>query len=94
MEKHDEWIKEYDCLTINKKKHWFKCSWAFDRKAPNDTDPSLQLVFIIYKETVGWIEWEDFKGSYMAEKFRDYVKNTLNGQRAVYWDNKNERSFK
>jgi hypothetical protein len=55
----------------------------------------MQLTFKIWNDTKKlWVYWNDFKGSYLAEKFTDYVRNTFNGQRTVYWDNKIERSFK
>ena len=93
MKKEDEWIKKHDHIRINKKMYWFRCVWCFDKKAPYDNKPSMQLVFNIYKEGEGWIDWENFKGSYLAEKLTDYVKNSLNGQRAVYWDNDTEPNF-
>ena len=93
MKKEDEWIKECDCLTINNKKIWFRCVWSFAKKAPNENKPSMQLVFNIYKEYEGWISWDDFKGSYIAEKLTDYVANTLNGQRTAHWDNGKKRAF-
>lgn len=94
MKESDKWILEFDCITINKKKHWFRCVWSLDRKAPNEDKPSMQLISNIYKEDYGWINWNDFKGSYLAEKFTDYIRNTLNGQRAIYWDNKTAKDFK
>lgn len=54
----------------------------------------MQLVFNIFNDTdKEWIKWNDFKDSYLTEKLTDYVKNTLNGQRTAYWDNKKERKF-
>ena len=89
-----EWIYEYDSLTINSKKFYFRCVWAYDTRTPQDNKPSIGLVFNIWNDTDKvWIDWKEFKGSYLAEKFIDYVKHTLNGQRLVYWDNKFERDF-
>ena len=93
MDANDEWILKHDCLTVNGAKYWFRCLWTFDKKAPNDDRPAMQLVFNVYKDGVGWIDWKDYKGTYFAEKFKDYVQNTLNGQRAVYYDINKERSF-
>ncbi len=95
MEKEDyEWIYEYDSLTINNKKYYFRCNFCFEKKCPQDNKPSMQLVFNIFNDTDKiWIDWNEFKGSYLAEKFTDYVKNTINGQRAVYWRNDKERNF-
>ncbi len=93
MKEEDKWILEFDHISINGKKHWFRCVWSFDKKSPNDDKPAIDLIFNIYKEGHGWINWREFKGSYLAEKFTDYVKNTLNGQRSIYWDNKVERKF-
>jgi len=46
-----EWIYEYDSLTINSKKFYFRCVWAYDKKTPQDNKPSIGLVFnIILKE--------------------------------------------
>lgn len=90
---HD-WIYKYDSLAINSKKYYFRCVWCFDKKAQNDNKPSMQLVFNIWNDTDKvWIDWNEFKGSYLAEKLTDYVKNTLNGQRTAYWDNKYDRDF-
>lgn len=90
-----EWIYEYDSLTIDSQKLYFRCTWCWDKKAPNDNKPSMQLVFNIWNDTKKeWLDWNEFKGSYIAEKLTDYVKNTINGQRNVYWDNKHDRQFK
>ena len=90
----NDWIYEYDSLTINSKKYYFRCVWCNDKKAPNDDKPSMQLVFNIFNDTDKvWLDWKEFKGSYLAEKLTDYVKNTLNGQRVVYWHNKVARKF-
>lgn len=89
-----EWIYEYDNLEINGNVYYFRCVWSFDKKAPNDSKPSMQLVFNIWNETKQeWIDWNEFKGSYLAEKLTDYIKNTLNGQRSLYWDNNFDRKF-
>jgi len=94
MSQEHEWIYEYDSLTINSNKYFFRCYMAMDRKSPNNTNPSLQLTFKIWNDTKGlWINWNDFKGSYLAEKFIDYVKNTMNRQCKAYWDNKYHRDF-
>ena len=93
MNEDDKWITEYDSITINDKKYWFRIVGSFERKAPNDSNPSRQLVINVYKEGEGWINWEEFKHSYFAEKLTDYIQNTLNGQRAVYWNRNEKRSF-
>jgi hypothetical protein len=95
MESNHEWIYELDSVTINSKKYYFRCVWSFDKKAQNDNNPSMQLIFNIWNDTDKvWIDWNTFKGSYLAEKLTDYIKNTINGQRTCYWDHKLERSFK
>jgi len=94
VKEEDKWILEHDCIYINKIAYYFRCVWSYGRKSPNDDKPSIQLVFNIYKEGHGWINWDDFKGSYFAEKFTDYIKNSINGQRTVYWGNEKEVSFK
>ena len=93
MSEEDKWILEYDHLIINDIKYWFRCLWCMSKKAPNSIKPSMQLEFNIYKDGYGWIDWDEYKGSYLAEKLTDYIQNTLNGQRAVYWNNKNGRKF-
>ena len=93
MKKEDEWIKEFDHITINDVTYWFRCVWSFDKKAPLDKKPSMQLIFNIYKEGTGWLDWESFKGTYLAEKLTDYVMNTINGQRTAYWDTSKGRKF-
>ena len=94
MEKEHEWIYEYDSLTINSNLYYFRCVWSFDKKAPNDNKPSMQLVFNIWNDTKEiWVDWNDFKGSYLSEKFTDYVKNTLNGKRSCYMKHDDKRNF-
>lgn len=94
MEEDYKWIYEYDSLTINSKKYYFRCVWCFDKKCPQDNKPSMQLVFNIFNDTDKiWIDWNDFRNSYLAEKLTDYIKNTINGQRVVYWENNKKRDF-
>ena len=93
MKEEDEWIKEYDHLIISGKKYWFRCVWCLNRKAPNSKKPSMQLEFNIYKDGEGWLDWNEFNGSYLAEKLTDYIKNSINGQRTCYWNNKEGRNF-
>lgn len=89
-----EWIKEYDHLKINGIDYYFRCSWCCGKKAPNKDNPSIQLVFTIWNDTDKcFIDWNEFRGSYLAEKLNDYVKNTINGQRRVYYSNDYERDF-
>lgn len=79
-----EWIKEYDHLKINDKDYYFRCSRCWDKKAPNETNPSMQLVFTIWNDTDKcFIDWDEFRGSYLAEKLTDYVKNILNYARDI-----------
>lgn len=94
MKTEYEWIYEYDNLTINSKKYYFRCTFCFDKKAPNDNKPSMQLVFNIWNDTDKiWLDWNKFRDSYLAEKLTDYIKNTINGQRLVYWDNNIPKNF-
>ena len=94
MEEDYKWIYEHDSLTINSKKYYFRCVWCFHKKCPQDNKPSMQLVFNIFNDTDKiWIDWNDFRSSYLAEKLTDYIKNTINGQRLVYWENDKERDF-
>ena len=38
------------------------------------------------------LTWEEIKKTYLSEKICDYVQNTINGQKAFYWDwNKDEQ---
>lgn len=89
-----EWIYDYDYLTVNNKKYYFRCDWCLSEKAKNSMFPSMKLSFAVWNDTDKcWLKWVDFKGTYLAEKMTDYVKNSINGQRVVYWDNSKERSF-
>ena len=89
-----EWVYEYDSLVINSNKYYFRCVWCFDKKCPQDNRPSMQLVFNIWNDTKKeWVDMQNFKGSYLAEKLTGYIKNTINGQRLVYWDNNIPRNF-
>ena len=73
----DDWIKEFDYLVINGKKYYFRCVWSFNKKAPNEDKPAIQLVINIFDDdSQKWINWEDFKGSYLSEKLtkNDFFK--------------------
>ena len=94
MKKYDEWIKEYDYLNINNTKYWFKCNFALPKKMKNRTSPAMELEFQIYKDGEGWMDWNDFKDTYIAEKMTDYIMNTINGQRAVYYDVNKNKTFR
>lgn len=94
MKEEDKWILECDSIKVNETRYWFRCVWSFAKKAPNEDKPAMTLVFNIYKEGEGWISWDDFRGSYFAEKFTAFVKNTMNGQRAICWNNEEGRHFK
>ena len=77
-----------DILTINNEKYHIKCVTCFQEKVPC-VDDCLGLkigisVTRISDNTI--LEWKTIKGSYLAEKITDFVENTINGQRAVYWD--------
>ncbi len=37
--------------------------------------------------------WKEIKGTYLAEKITDFVKNTINGQATFYWDANLEEKF-
>lgn len=93
MKKEHEWIKKYDCLTINKKKYWFRADFVMGKKAPNIMFPAMILTFQLYEDGKGFLYWDDFKGTYLAEKLTVYVKNTLNGQRSFYWNNDEPQKF-
>ena len=73
-------------VTINGKKVQFQCKYAYAEKMINVDDPALKLSFRIWIEGVE-IKWKDFKGTYLAEKISNYIKNTINGQKTFYWKN-------
>ena len=79
-------VLEKDYLIINRKKYFFSCSYCVPRKANNDCMPALTVVLEIQDEYGNYLEWEAFRGTYISEKISDYIKNTINGQRALYWD--------
>lgn len=87
-------IPDHDHLDINSKRYYFKCNFSLGRKSPKSTAPSIQLELAIWDDTDKiWIDWKDFNKSYLEEKITDYVMNTLNGQRRIYWDKNEPRSF-
>lgn len=83
-----------DHLCINRVDYYFRCQFAFDKKEANCKKPSVQLRLYIWDDTnKKEILWEDYKGSYLAEKLNDYIRNSLNGQRSIYYDNKVPKNF-
>lgn len=94
MKKSDEWIKSYDSLKIAGLMYYFRCTWCTPKKAVNSVSPAFELQLQVYKEGEGWMVWNDFKKTYIAEKISDYVKNTINGQRTPYWESDGKKVFK
>lgn len=96
---NNKWVNEQcDCLVINDTNYFIRCNYAFEAKVPNSDYAGIHLEILVLKQVsedeAVVLEWKDFKGSYASEKIRDYIKNTINGQRAIYWDNAKERNFK
>ena len=95
----EKWIEEqYDCIKVNGKRYYFRCNFCYvGRRSFNSVYsvyPSLQLDIIIYdEENDKWLTHKEYKGTYLAEKLNDYIRNTLNGQRTMYWNNDKERNF-
>jgi len=69
-------------ITVNDIEYQFKCIWVLERKVAIDSNaPALQLeLFIRQKKRGTWktLNWNDFKGTYFAEKLCDYIKDIIN----------------
>ena len=92
----EKWIEEQcDRITVNGKRYYFRCNFCYvGRRSSNSDYPSLQLDIVIYdEENDVWLTHKEYKGTYLAEKLNDYIRNTLNGQRTMYWNNDKERNF-
>ncbi len=90
-----DWIdQQCDSITINDDQIQFRCNYATITKSRDNDMPSIQLDLFVYSNNnQAWLHHKDFKGSYLAEKVASYIKNTVNGQRAVYWENRNPVCF-
>ncbi|MGL4571730.1 MAG: hypothetical protein ACRCVJ_11775 [Clostridium sp.] len=45
-------------------------------------------------ETGTYLDWQELKGSYLAQKIGDYIENCFNGQDSFYWDWSKEGGIK
>lgn len=90
----DKYLKYYDYISVNKKRYYFKAEYVIQRKAINYDGFGLELAIKVYTKEDGFRKWQDFKGTYVAEKICDYIENTINGQRAIYWNNNVEPRFR
>jgi hypothetical protein len=80
-------------LTINGKKYELGCNIAIDKKFVHSNNPAVHLELWLLREDGTYVSWEEFKGTYLAEKVADYIRNTINGQRTIYWDYNKESNF-
>ena len=71
-------------VKINNIKFEFRCNSCYEEKAKNQDCPALKIELMILKNGKQ-LTWEEFKGSYSAEKISNFIKNTINGQRTFYW---------
>lgn len=71
-------------IKVNDIEYRFRCVWALDHKPKSQMyrkAPALLLeLYIEKKKGEIWEElnWEDFKGTYFAEKLCDYIKDIIN----------------
>lgn len=82
-------------LTINDTKYFVRCDWSFqqNKNMQDESYLGIHLVLVVKNTKTGnYLTGKEVKGTYLAEKISDYIENTVNGQRAVYWDfnSKNE----
>ena len=81
-------MKKGDYIIINDEKYNFMCKFSVSSKTINeDFGMDVKLAIQVIRESDGKnFKWSEIKGSYLAEKIKDLVENTVNGQKQVYWD--------
>lgn len=73
-------------VTINDKKYHIKAVSSYQRKIPNENylfglQVGIEIKRLSDNKT---LQWNEIKGTYLAEKIEDYIYNTINGQRIFY----------
>lgn len=89
-----EYIKEnWDKVDVNNKTYYFHCEYSIPKKVPNETKPGLLLELNVFNLTDNvFLSINDFK-SHSGKKICEYIKNTINGQRSICWDNNKPIKF-
>ncbi len=74
-------------VTINETKYRIVAVMSTEAKYPNQTDVlGLRLgLHVTRMHDNKVMDWEEMKGSYLAEKLIDYAENSINGQQTFYW---------
>ena len=77
-----------DILTINGHKYKTSCELCYQEKVKNEGEYlGIKIGIRIIRLSDGEeLDWNQIKGSYLADKITDFVQNTINGQRSFYWD--------
>lgn len=76
-------------LQINQTKYYIRCDWCVQatRNMEGNNYFTLNLVMLVKNlNTKKYLTGKEMKGTYLAEKISDYIQNTVNGQRRIYWD--------
>jgi len=82
-----EWKDSMEILTINNIDYDIRVDYAYPEKvATMDYYLGLKIAVKVMRVSDKRVfTWKEIKGTYIAEKISDYVKNTINGQRTFYW---------
>jgi hypothetical protein len=86
---------QYDSVTINSNKFWFKCEYTSSQKARLRYRPSFLMTLIVFSEKHDKFltHKEMVEEGYAYEKIQEYIKNTVNGQRTLSFNPSNPRKF-
>lgn len=76
-------------ITVNNNLYYVKCDGGFERNMNeyNGNYFGLNLRFVVKNVATGeYLQGHQIKNTYLAEKIQDYVINSINGQRRIYFD--------
>lgn len=86
--------KQGRIVTINGTKYYLRVDLCMREKVEKNQDYlGVKLGITVIKlnddysiQPDGIMNWQQLKGSYVGEKIKDFIKNTINGQASFYWD--------
>ena len=76
-------------IIINDTKYFIvaECVYEKNMNVSRENYFGLHIGFMVKNVNTGkWLTGSELKHTYLAEKIYDYVQNTINGQRRIYWD--------
>lgn len=81
-------MKKGKIIKINDIEYFISCSVSYEEKVKREDRLFGIKLGILVKDLKSdkYINWEDIKGTYLAEKITDYAENSFNGQNSIYWN--------